>query len=203
MKGPSSLACTCEESSDFFNPTRCNPDAYRNTVDINPEQFVEDLRQYRVSIPPYYAFSTPICNALRFDPDYTPPFVSSRNFQIVQQGMRDTVTYGTAKAMNLPYIEVAGKTGTAEYCDDIARPLGLCERGNWPSHAWFTAYAPYENPEIIVIGFVYNGGEGSLVALPVVREVMEAYLRLKNERQGLPQPTTQEDIAPAATPTSP
>ncbi len=81
-------------------------------------------------------------------------------------------------------MNVAGKTGTAEYCDDIARPLGLCIPGSWPAHAWFTAYAPIEDPEIIVIGFVYNGGEGSLVSLPTVVETLEAYLRLQNERGG-------------------
>jgi len=79
-------------------------------------------------------------------------------------------------------VEVAGKTGTAEYCDDIARPLGLCVPGNWPAHAWYVAYAPYENPEVIIIAFMYNGGEGSLVALPVVRDTMEAYFRLKQAR---------------------
>jgi penicillin-binding protein 2 len=82
---------------------------------------------------------------------------------------------------------VAGKTGTAEYCDNIARPLGLCVPGNWPAHAWFTAYAPTENPEILIMAFVYNGDEGSQVALPIVVKTMEAYLRLQNERRALPQ----------------
>jgi penicillin-binding protein 2 len=98
--------------------------------------------------------------------------------------MRGAVTYGTATGANLPYVTVGGKTGTAEYCDDIARPLGLCVQGAWPAHAWFTAYAPFEAPEIVIMGFVYNGGEGSLVALPVVVETLEAFMRLRTERQG-------------------
>ena len=36
MKGPASLACTCEENSGFYNPARCDPAGYVNTVDINP-----------------------------------------------------------------------------------------------------------------------------------------------------------------------
>jgi penicillin-binding protein 2 len=40
-------------------------------------------------------------------------------------------------------------------------------------------YAPFENPEIAVVAFVYNGGEGSSVAGPIVRRVMEAYFELK------------------------
>lgn len=185
MKGPSSLVCTCEQTSEFYNPTRCDPNGYTNTVDVNPDRFLEDQRLYRVQMPPFYPFTGNLCNELRFDPDYTPPFVSSENLQLVREGMRLTVTGGTATTANLSYVSVAGKTGTAEYCDDVARPLGLCVPGNWPAHAWFTAYAPYENPEILVIAFVYNGKEGSAVALPVVRDVIEAYMRLRTER-GLP-----------------
>lgn len=185
MKGPQSLACTCEPDDDnpYYNPSRCDPGNYRNTVNINPDPLgVPELRQYRVHVPLNYAFNGQVCDPLRFDDRYLPPFPSTENIRIVEQGMRAAVTDGTAKGANLPYINVAGKTGTAEYCDDVARPLGLCVPGNWPSHAWFTAYAPYEDPEIIIIAFVYNAGEGSLQALPVVVETLEAYLRLKNER---------------------
>jgi penicillin-binding protein 2 len=198
MKGPSSLVCLCEQSSQFYNPTRCNPDGYTNTVDVNPDRFLVDERLYQVTMPPYYPFSGSICNPLRFDPDYTPPFVSSENLQLVREGMRLTVTGGTAQTANLPYISVAGKTGTAEYCDDVARPLGLCVPGNWPAHAWFTAYAPYENPELLVIAFVYNGQEGSAVALPVVRETIEAWTRIQASR-GTP---VTSSVTATATPSS-
>ena len=200
MKGPSSLACTCEPDApeNYYNATRCKPETYRNMVDVNPDPFVEELREYQVLVPFGYVFNGQICDPLQFDPNYQPPFASSENIDIVQQGMRLAVTEGTAMQANLTYVNVAGKTGTAEYCDDVARPLGLCVPGNWPSHAWFTAYAPYENPEIAIIGFVYNGGEGSLVALPVVVETLEAYMRLKNERgegQVIPIPL-QETTTP-------
>lgn len=183
MKGPSSLACLCETTSEYYNPLRCDPENYSNTVDISPDPFAQDLRQYTIAIPYNYVFNGGVCNPLRFDDRYTPPFVSTENILLVEQGMRAAVTVGTAQPANLTYVNVAGKTGTAEYCDEIAWPLGLCVPGNWPSHAWFTAYAPYEDPEIIIIAFVYNGGEGSLVALPIVVETMEAYMRLKNERE--------------------
>jgi penicillin-binding protein 2 len=186
MKGPSSLACACEPTSDYYNPLRCDPQGYRNTVDINPDPFLETPREYKVAVPPFYEFTGGICNDLRFDSDYSPPFLSNQNITLVQDGMREAILTGTAQAGNLEYVSVAGKTGTAEYCDDIARPLGLCVPGNWPAHAWFTAYAPYEEPEILVIAFVYNGGEGSAVALPIVMQTMEEYFRLKNERDGQP-----------------
>lgn len=189
MKGSSSLACLCEDEADnpYYNPNRCDPENYRNTVDINPDPFLTELVEYRVHTPINYVFNGQVCDPNRFDQNYQPPFLSTETMQITREGMRATVTVGTAQGANLSYVETAGKTGTAEYCDDIARPLGLCRPGNWPAHAWYVGYAPYENPEIIVIAFAYNGGEGSSVALPVVVDTIEAYFRLQNEReQGSP-----------------
>jgi penicillin-binding protein 2 len=51
--------------------------------------------------------------------------------------------------------------------------------GSWPTHSWYFGYAPYDNPEIAVVAFVYNGGEGARVAGPMVRTVLEAYFSLK------------------------
>jgi penicillin-binding protein 2 len=77
-------------------------------------------------------------------------------------------------------IAVAGKTGTAEYCDDVARKKQLCNFGAWPRHAWTLAYAPFDDPEIIIVAFAYNGGEGGTVAAPIVAKVMQAYFELKS-----------------------
>jgi penicillin-binding protein 2 len=76
-------------------------------------------------------------------------------------------------------IAVAGKTGTAEYCDDVASAKGVCKPGNWPAHGWTMAYAPYDDPEIAIIVFLYNAGEGGRVAAPTVKAVMDAYFELK------------------------
>jgi len=98
----------------------------------------------------------------------------------IQEGMRAVVTQGTLEDtfVNIG-IAAAGKTGTAEYCDTFANEKGLCIPGSWPSHAWTLAYAPYDNPEIAVIAFAYNGGEGASVAGPIVRRTIEAYFELK------------------------
>jgi len=196
MKGEDSLACICEPDSRFYNPLRCDPANYRSKVDVNPDPFLTDLRDYEVHIPLNYVFNGSLCNPNRFDPNYQPAFVSPENLQIIREGMRGAVTVGTAEQANLPYVSVAGKTGTAEYCDNIAWPLGLCRFGNWPAHAWFAAYAPYENPEILIIGFIYNGQEGSKWALPLVVETMEAYYRLKNEREGRSLPSVRPTVPP-------
>ncbi len=77
-------------------------------------------------------------------------------------------------------VAVAGKTGTAEYCDDVARAADRCRFGAWPTHAWTLAYAPFDDPEIIILAFAYNGGEGGSVAAPIVARVMQAYFELKS-----------------------
>jgi len=99
---------------------------------------------------------------------------------LIKEGMRMVITEGTAvKEFEGFNFNAAGKTGTAEYCDNVAQSLNLCQPGNWPAHAWFVGYAPYDNPEIVVVAFVYNGREGSTVAAPIVRKVLEAYFELK------------------------
>ncbi|NIQ98507.1 MAG: hypothetical protein GWN87_33490, partial [Desulfuromonadales bacterium] len=66
----------------------------------------------------------------------------------------------------LERISTAGKTGTGEFCDEWAQDRQLCEPGNWPTHSWYVGYAPFEDPEIAVVAFVYNGGEGAITAGP-------------------------------------
>lgn len=100
----------------------------------------------------------------------------------IQAGMRLAVTdsRGTLNRTFADFpIAAAGKTGTAEYCDNVAQANNLCQFGSWPTHSWTTVYAPYDDPEIAVVAFLYNGGEGSSVAGPVVRMVMNAYFEIK------------------------
>jgi penicillin-binding protein 2 len=86
----------------------------------------------------------------------------------LQKGLRAVVAGGTGGKLNMPELPpVAGKSGTAE------APPG-------ESHAWFGAYAPFEQPEIVVVAFAeHSGGGGGSVAAPMVRQVMEAYFQKK------------------------
>jgi len=65
---------------------------------------------------------------------------------------------------NFP-VKTAGKTGTAESGNAEAKP-----------HAWYTAFAPYENPEIAVTVLVERVGHGSEVSAPVVKKIFEWWL---------------------------
>jgi len=98
--------------------------------------------------------------------------VSPETIEIVKAGMRAAVTHGTAMAANLGAVAVAGKTGTAEF------PGQRDWEGNLPTHAWFTAFAPFDDPEIALVVFVEGGGEGSTVAVPIAAEILSQYFYL-------------------------
>jgi penicillin-binding protein 2 len=142
------------------------------------------------------------------------PDTLSTSLSYVQEGMFEAVNMnidhvhqGTAIQIgkDLPFVQIAGKTGTAEYCDNIAKALERCDPGHWPAHAWFMAYAPFTNPEISVIAFVYNGQEGSTYALPVVSAVMQDYFTLKTQRAAKEQhqQTQPAPNVPQPTPRAP
>ena len=89
--------------------------------------------------------------------------INKENLEIVKRGMREAVISGTAKILNDLPIEAGAKTGTAQVSKTKA------------PHAWFIAFAPYDNPEIVVVVLIENGGEGSANAAPVAKEVLRYY----------------------------
>jgi len=154
------------------------------------QPFVPDMKWDITQDPIIDLFSDPTspgsCGAkLTGEKTIVEPWVVEK----VQEGMRLAVTIGTlAREFENVTISAAGKTGTAEYCDEFALAKNLCKPGDWPTHAWTVGYAPYENPEIAVVAFVYNGGEGASVAGPIVRRVLEAYFEIKSIDAALETP---------------
>ncbi len=138
----------------------------------------------------------PLINDYQCDGAYCTPTGLKKTVNLdvvksVQAGMRLAVTSEPTGTLNAVYggrtiefttpfpVPAAGKTGTAEYCDNVAQKLNQCQFGRWPTHSWTVSYAPYDNPEIVVVAFCYHGGEGASVAAPIVRRVLEAYFELK------------------------
>lgn len=90
-------------------------------------------------------------------------FVNQKNIETIKFGLRDAVLWGSARGLNdLPF-KVAGKTGTAEW-----------GKGKRP-HAWFTGFAPYDNPEIAITVLAEEAGEGSAIAVPIAKEILWYY----------------------------
>ncbi len=97
-------------------------------------------------------------------------FISDQNIEIVREGMRQTITDGSARSMQSVPVAVAGKTGTAQWSS------------KYDYHAWFTGFAPYENPELVITILVEEGGGGDVVAVPIAREFLIWYFgEYKNE----------------------
>ncbi|MFN2164827.1 MAG: penicillin-binding transpeptidase domain-containing protein, partial [Anaerolineae bacterium] len=129
--------------------------------------------------------------------------VKPENIDLVREGMWGAVNFpnGTAKALTVPDVQLAGKTGTAEFYDP---KIGYKANDRLPTHAWFTAFAPYENPEIVLVVFIYNGGEGSVTALPVAQDILRGYFELKNPTAPSDELAPEEDPdAQEAVPSAP
>jgi len=102
-------------------------------------------------------------------------------FRLVQQGMRQTVTVGTGKAVDIEGIAVAGKTGSAE---DPPRP----------AHGWFICFAPVENPRIAIACIVEHGRHGSSTAAPVCRAILDVFYGKKKPNEiGTTRPRVSGD----------
>jgi len=91
-------------------------------------------------------------------------FIDQDNIQIVRLGMYDTVDYGSAKSMQSVPVPVAGKTGTAQW-STTKNP-----------HSWFTGFAPFDNPEIVITVLVEEGASDITdAAIPIARKFLEWY----------------------------
>ncbi len=93
-----------------------------------------------------------------------------QHLDIIRRGLCDVVSGANGTASHVFYqsplreIGVCGKTGTAQVPGDDKQP-----------HSWFIAYAPAKEPQIAIVVMVENAGEGSSVAAPLARDILEFY----------------------------
>jgi penicillin-binding protein 2 len=100
-------------------------------------------------------------------------FISDANVQIIKEGMRETIVSGSARRLNYLPIKIAGKTGTAQW------------RSNRDPHSWFTSFAPYEHPEIVLTVLVEEGGDGSDMASSIAGDILEWYFTKEDDSSDL------------------
>ena len=91
--------------------------------------------------------------------------VDNGKLEIVREGLRDAVTEGSVYLLKDLPIKVAGKTGTAQVYSNL----------NKKTNAWFTGFAPYEDPQIAIAIVIEGAGEGSTAAVAVAKEVFQWY----------------------------
>jgi len=97
-------------------------------------------------------------------------FISKDNFDKVKVAMRKTVTEGSARTLNDMKVAVAGKTGTAQFGNENK------------THAWFSAFAPLDNPEIVAVVLIESGGEGHDWAVPATEQILREYFKEEPEK---------------------
>ncbi len=92
-----------------------------------------------------------------------------RNFDVINNALKETVSArkGTAKALRTKNLVVAAKTGSAQNQGEN-------------THAWTAGYFPYENPEVVFVAFVEEGGSGGGVAAPIAKAFVDKYIELYN-----------------------
>lgn len=91
--------------------------------------------------------------------------LSSGNFDLIRQGMIEACSTGGVAWPLFNYkIPVACKTGTAQHGDDNTLP-----------HAWITLFAPAYHPQVVVTVLAEDSGEGSNVAGPIAKQILDAY----------------------------
>ena len=123
--------------------------------------------------------------------------ISEKTLHIIQEALMGAVNdpHGTGWACVLKHGKAAGKTGTAQVIkmapdfkkgDMEKMPLKLRD------HAWFVAYAPFEDPVISVVVLVEHGGYGGAAAAPIAKKVIEKYLDLEHIAPSKVAETTQE-----------
>jgi penicillin-binding protein 2 len=111
--------------------------------------------------------------------------VSERTLHFIQEALLGAVNepHGTGGSAALKGIKIAGKTATAQVVkmpEDFSK--GDMDRMplKFRDHAWFVAYAPFEDPQIAIVVLVEHGGFGSEVAAPIAKKVIEKYLSLES-----------------------
>jgi penicillin-binding protein 2 len=93
--------------------------------------------------------------------------VSDENLAVMREGMRQAASSGTATTGASRLVPIAGKTGTAEFGPKRAD-------GKHDTHAWYTGFAPFDNPEISVVVFLQKG-TGAGTAGPVAAQIFDYY----------------------------
>lgn len=98
-----------------------------------------------------------------FTPETYSTLMTAQEAAVLTEFLTGVVTTGTGSAVRTDAYTVAGKTGSAEF-----------ETGK-ESHAWFTGFAPAEDPQLVVSVLVEEGGSGGKAAAPIARSIFDAY----------------------------
>ncbi|MFC1855541.1 penicillin-binding protein 2 [Thermodesulfobacteriota bacterium] len=105
--------------------------------------------------------------------------ISKSTLDLLREGLYGVINgaKGTARSKKPKHVVIAGKTGTVQVFSEKYQQLKKGEEIPYRlrDHAWFTCYAPYENPEIAISVVVEHGGHGGDAAAPIAQKIADFY----------------------------
>ncbi|MAT99424.1 MAG: hypothetical protein CL608_19970 [Anaerolineaceae bacterium] len=174
-----------DDNSQITARARLGADGRTIFTDANGNPIENPSLNVRFDANGEYIYQPEVLNAVDVDRDHLATIAEGMRLVNVFVNEEEFYTGATYVDWLDPFgITTAGKTGTAEFCDNIAIEKGWCSfddilnRRILPTHSWYVGYAPFDEPEIVVSAFLYHGGEGSQWAAPVACNVMAAYFGL-------------------------
>jgi peptidoglycan glycosyltransferase len=103
-------------------------------------------------------------NVKSYSPENYKRLMTAYQADVLKAMMKQVVEEGTASKLKGLSYTAAGKTGSAEFTDSTS-----------DSHAWFTGFAPADDPEVCVTIIVENAGSGGSFAVPIAKRIFDAY----------------------------
>lgn len=94
--------------------------------------------------------------------------MTTEEARLLTEYMQETVSSGTATALNWYNFSVAGKTGSAEYGSN----------GQEGTHSWFVGFSNVDNPDLVLAVIAEDGGTGSETAVPIAGQIFQAYYNI-------------------------
>jgi len=145
----------------------------------------------------FYSSQDPKTGAqLRYKAEFRQgPTLAPEKLEIVKNGMWAVVNEpgGTAYGSRVQGFEMGGKTGTAQVVGHDSTVRAGADKSKLETHAWFMGFGPVNDPGMVVVVFVENGGHGNLAAAPLAKALFEA-------RYGLPAAAPPAPAIQAAAP---
>lgn len=111
----------------------------------------------------------------------SPLDLEPRLLDIVRRSLLQVVADGSGRAAAVDGIDVAGKTGTAQVVEQKTWTDSADLPPDQRDHAWFASFAPFDDPELVVVVFVEHGGSGGGVAAPMAKKIHEKYFRQRRQ----------------------
>ncbi len=136
-----------------------------------------------------------------FEPELQVKITDFQDWDTIQEALHRVVfgSRGTARRVRIPEMTFAGKTGTAQVISQQAqKQLGFLSEASLPqrfrSHNWFAGFGPVENPEVVIVVLIENGGaEGSREKFTVAKKTLQKWFALSHPGYFGPEPDQSEE----------